>query len=67
MDAVRRLADAVAAEITPDNTVDTRMLREGQQDGTGYAPSSASCPEQHQAMSGTQCEAGSARCRPPTK
>lgn len=80
VDAARRLAeaedlaDAVAAEITPDNTVDTYdkswrvwerfcafarlpelegsrgalvafvtwMLREGQQNGKGYAPSSAS-------------------------
>ncbi|MFE7619037.1 integrase [Streptomyces sp. NPDC057496] len=80
VDAARRLAeaedlaDAVAAEITPDNTVDTYakswrvwtrfcaagglpelegsrgalvtfvawMLREGQQNGRGYAPSSAS-------------------------
>lgn len=80
IDAARRLAeaedlaDAVAAEITPDNTTDTYkkswrvwtrfctktglpeteatrgtlvtfvtwMLREGQQNGTGYAPSSAS-------------------------
>ncbi|MEV5598948.1 integrase [Streptomyces sp. NPDC052496] len=80
IDAARRLAeaedlaDAVAAEITPDNTVDTYtkswrvwtrfcavtelperegsrgalvafvtwMLREGQQNGKGYAPSSAS-------------------------
>ncbi|MFC9271332.1 hypothetical protein ACFTXJ_26625 [Streptomyces zhihengii] len=80
VDAARRLAeaedmaDAVAAEITPDNTVDTCdkswrvwerfsaaaglpqlegsrgalvafvtwMLREGQQNGQGYAPSSAS-------------------------
>ncbi|MGA4803571.1 integrase [Streptomyces lavendulocolor] len=80
VDAARRLAeaedlaDAVAAEITPDNTVDTYtkswrvwtrfcaaadlperegsrgalvafvtwMLREGQQNGAGYAPSSAS-------------------------
>lgn len=80
IDAARRLAeaedlaDAVAAEITPDNTVDTYakswrvwtrfctatglpelegsrgalvafvtwMLREGRQNGTGYAPSSAS-------------------------
>ncbi|MEN2424392.1 integrase (plasmid) [Streptomyces rimosus] len=80
VDAARRLAeaedlaDAVAKEITPDNTVDTYikswrvwqrfsafarlpelegsrgalvafvtwMLREGQQNGTGYAPSSAS-------------------------
>ncbi|MFF4866797.1 integrase [Streptomyces sp. NPDC001231] len=80
VDAARRLAeaedlaDAVAAEITPDNTVDTYakswrvwtrfcnstglperegsrgalvafvtwMLREGRQNGTGYAPSSAS-------------------------